>query len=301
MQKTPSSPELTSGSSAGSGAEFVEIRRGARMLLLDSRFCKTVLEGILFEDGAGLSDRYKARVVPSAATSRVFRLAVEVGDRVVTLYHKDYLQRSFWDAVKHIVRPSRARRAFHASLMLAAEGFGVPEIVALGETHSGLLAKSCFLVTREVSQAERVVVLLAASPCTQTALSLRARRDLLRTLGGMVGRMHQAGIVHGDLRLGNVLARRERDQWMLFLLDNERTRRWPRLPARLRLKNLVQVNMLTKGISATDRLRFFLAYIAECPQLRPRHKQWARRIHARTAQRLAKYRRRSANGAAHTP
>ena len=237
---------------------------------------------------------YALERIGSAPTSRVFRFSIPINgvDRVV--YYKEYVNRSVWDVLKHTVRASRARRAFRASLMLATQGFNVPQIVALGEVRAAFLTKRCFLVTFAVTASQSVYGPLGEEASRLSIEALRRKRDLIRTLGQTIGRMHARRIVHGDLRPGNILARYGEGRWQLFFLDNERTRRLPWLPARLRRKNLVQVGMLTAGISHTDRLRFWRAYLTECPHLRPRHKQWARRVHARTLERLEKCRRRQA-------
>ncbi|MBN2131851.1 MAG: hypothetical protein JW741_20290, partial [Sedimentisphaerales bacterium] len=94
---------------------------------------------------------------------------------------------------------------------------------------------------------------------------------------------------HGDLRPGNILARCEDGHWRLFFLDNERTRKFPWVPPSLRRKNLVQIGMFLTGVSRSDRLRFWQAYLAESPRLGPRQKRWARRVYVRTMARLKKY------------
>ncbi len=116
--------------------------------------------------------------------------------------------------------------------------------------------------------------------------SLVAKRGLIRAFAETVGRMHARGICHGDLRLGNVLAVADRDRWRFYFIDNERTRKFRSLPARLRLKNLVQVNMFLDGISNTDRLRFFARYLESNPELHAGCRKWAARITARTNRRL---------------
>jgi len=101
--------------------------------------------------------------------------------------------------------------------------------------------------------------------------------------------MHAAGIFHGDLRLGNILAKEENNGWHFFLIDNERTRKFRRLPSRLRLKNLVQVNMLNSdGITKTDRMRFFKAYFKENPLMTYKRKRWVERIIEKTDRRFEK-------------
>jgi hypothetical protein len=63
----------------------------------------------------------------------------------------------------------------------------------------------------------------------------------------------------------------------------------PQLPNRLRLKNLVQVNMSQDGVSNTDRMRFFGSYLSEDTAIMPNSKILAQKVTARTSKRLKKY------------
>lgn len=144
-------------------------------------------------------------------------------------------------------------------------------------------------MTLEVEGAKPIYQFIANKPKELTEHQLRRERDLIRTFGRIVGKMHAAGIFHGDLRLGNILARYEQDNWQFFFLDNERTKKFHRLPARLRLKNLVQVNMWrSSAIFNTDRMRFFEAYISANPCVQKRYNRWAQKIIAKTNCRLRK-------------
>jgi hypothetical protein len=94
------------------------------------------------------------------------------------------------------------------------------------------------------------------------------------------------GIVHGDLRPGNVLARQTAGRWEFFFIDNERTRKCRFLSRHLRLKNLVQINMLPAGLTRTDRMRFFQSYMLANPSVCVSYRRWAERIMARTRRRF---------------
>ena len=118
--------------------------------------------------------------------------------------------------------------------------------------------------------------------------ALARKRALIRAFAKTVGRMHARGIFHGDLRLGNVLAAREGQNWRFFFIDNERTRKFHRLPSRLRLKNLVQVNLFIHGITDADRLRFFGAYLAVNPTIQKHYRRWVEKIIAKTNKRLSR-------------
>ena len=225
--------------------------------------------------------------VPASEFARVFKCSVGFGSRCQNLYLKQFFFRSTWDFMKHLFRPSRARRAFTGSLMLTEHGFCVPEIVALGERRYGPVCTSNFLITCELDGAEDLYACFDGKWQGSSPDALGGKRRLIRALGETVGRMHRAGIFHGDLRAGNIFAKSADGAWQFFFLDNERTRRFILLPRRLRLKNLVQVNMLqSEIITDTDRMRFFKAYLEQGGRLRGRWKDLARRIVVKTRRRL---------------
>jgi len=172
-------------------------------------------------------------------------------------------------------------------MMLSEHGFFVPETVAFGERRFGPVCTSNFLITRELAGVDNLYDRFDGNWLGQSPQVLRDKRRFIRALGQTVGRMHGAGIFHGDMRAGNVFAKKSEGNWQFFFLDNERTRRFGVLPCRLRFKNLVQLNMLqSEVITQTDRMRFFKAYLAENGDLRVRRKELARRIAVKTRRRL---------------
>jgi hypothetical protein len=137
-----------------------------------------------------------------------------------------------------------------------------------------------FIATLEVESARSVYQNVVDNQSSLNTGQFQMKRSLAGAFGCTVGRMHAGGIFHGDLRLGNVLAREEQDGWRFFFLDNERTKKFRRLPARLRLKNLVQINMFEPwAASNTDRMRFFKEYWAENKKSKVEKAAWVRRAH----------------------
>jgi tRNA A-37 threonylcarbamoyl transferase component Bud32 len=200
------------------------------------------------------------------------------------VYFKQYLRRSVWDFIKDFVRAGRAERAFKASEMLGENGFDAPVIIAMGKFRYGLYHTTNFLATLEIEDARQIHQFISDSK-----LETRGRRELIRAFGRTVGRMHAKGIFHGDLRLGNILARQEKGHWRFFFLDNERTRKFYHLPARLRLKNLVQVNMFSPAaMSNTDRMRFFKEYWAQNEKAKINKANLIKKVIKKTRRRLDK-------------
>jgi len=226
--------------------------------------------------------------VPSSDYTRVFKCHVSSDGINLPVYIKRYLFRSRLDFVKHFPRASRAKRAFEASLMLQKNGFDAPAVIGLFERRFGLFDLDNMLVTREVENATPMYQLIRDVCRRCDAEALEHKRVLIRAFAQTVGHMHARGIFHGDLRLGNVLVVREHQQWRFYFIDNERTKKFHHLPARFRLKNLVQINMFFDGISNTERLRFFKSYLEANPGIQSHASRWARKITAKTNRRLKK-------------
>ena len=283
-------------------AGFLESERTGRLLRMNGRFRNRELEEALLAGPQALAERFESQPVRSAATSRVCRFAAIFNGVPTGVYLKEYLDRSIWDRLKHLVRPNRAVRALRASQMLSEHGFQAPEVIAVGSRRERA-GRVCFTATLEVENAMPIHKYLSSSSNEPPPCSLRERRELLRRLGLTIGRMHREGIVHGDLRPGNVLAHKTvpgshfpvngelptvngQPTWEFFLLDNERTYRPLHLWGFLRMKNLVQINMLPPDVSRTDRLRFFHTYLLMNPRVRLDYRHWARRIMTLTRDRF---------------
>lgn len=243
---------------------FEKIRLKNCLLYIHKNFRNNNLKKSLLTGEKELLACYQLTIIPSSKFARVYKFVVRFDDGDRGVYFKRYLSRSVGDFIKHLVRPGRARRALKAAGMLAENGFEVPVVIAIGEFRSGFFNKEDFLVTLEVRNAKQIYQIVPESLGSSTDEQLRGKRELIRKFGRTIGRMHARGIFHGDLRLGNVLAKRENDNWRFFFLDNERTRKFRRLPARLRLKNLVQLNLTSPNLlTNTDRMRFFKEYWAQ--------------------------------------
>ncbi len=271
---------------------FNKVRRNNSTIYINKNFRNGILEQGLLAGETELQKRYATVTIPSSEFTRVYKFAVTFDGVSRELYFKKYLQRSVLDIIKHLVRDSRAKRAFKASLMLAENGFDVPTIIAMGEYRFSFFNTGNFFVTSQVEDAENIYHFFAETPGNLTKEQLRYKRELIRALGRTIGRMHAKAIFHGDLRLGNVLARQKNNRWRFFFLDNERTKRFRRLPFQLQLKNLVQVNMIPRHmITNTDRMRFFKEYWAENRSIKKQKTALIKKVLRKTNLRLSKKRK----------
>ncbi len=221
--------------------------------------------------------------LPSSKFANVFRFNVYFKGKIHCLILKQYLNRSPLDILKNLLFSCRAYRAFKADLMLKQRGFSTPNVAAVGKkTFAGIPVRN-FLITGQVGDSVPLYKMLVPlettnQKCltpinrssTKDRLSLTGldtntsqKQQLISWFGQTVGRMHAENIFHGDLRFGNVLVKRNDDRFVFIFLDNERTRKFKKLPKRLRLKNLVQIYISSTNSSDSDRTNFLNAYLSQ--------------------------------------
>lgn len=113
------------------------------------------------------------------------------------------------------------------------------------------------------------------------------KRGAIRETAAQVRKMHDAGILHGDLHLKNLLLqRRVAGTPLVYVIDFDMAQGMRGgLPPELRLRNLKRlarsVRKLTVAntlLTAWDRLRFLREYLRDVPQGRELMRQWARKL-----------------------
>jgi hypothetical protein len=204
-------------------------------------------------------------------------------------YIKRYFSPRLSYTLKDIFRHSKAMKAWKAAQMLSRDGFHTAPALAAGERRKFGILTDAFLITDEVcaSSVAEVAGQLSLDPSPET---MRRKRELIRSFGAEVGRMHALRILHGDLVPGNILVDASFEPAKFVFLDNDRTRKLlANLPLKLVERNLVQVGRFRlPGISSTDRLRFFKAYIGQNPRFKGKEKQLLARVIGKTRRRVLK-------------
>ena len=89
----------------------------------------------------------------------------------------------------------------------------------------------------------------------------KQRQKWIISFAHYIGKMHKAGIVHGDLRPGNILME-PTEEGRFVMIDIERNSYHKTIPMGLVKKNLVQLakKLKFKEFTAKDRINFFKAY-----------------------------------------
>jgi tRNA A-37 threonylcarbamoyl transferase component Bud32 len=272
-------------------SDFEKIRQNNCTLYIHKQFTDDCLAQSLLAGEEKLREYYVLNTIPSSESTRVDKFNISIDGIEREVYFKQYLCGSALRFIKSIFQRSRARRAFEAAMMLAKNGFDTPAVIAMGECRDGFFHKKSFLATFAVENSKTIYQFIPENSRISDKEQLQSLRQLIQAFGRTVGRMHAKNIFHGDLRLSNVLGRREGNCWRFFFLDNERTKRFDRLPFELRVKNLVQVNMVRRdNLGNTDRMRFFREYCAENKISKRQSKALAEKVIEKTNWRLNKER-----------
>jgi hypothetical protein len=189
-------------------------------------------------------------------------------------YYKEFHSRGLKDLIKNLVGLTRSKRAFTAGHQLLKLGFPTPEPVLHGVVRTFFFIRKIFMITKAVSGDRTYEYFKHRYNLPLLPELLEEKRSLIYKAGHEIGRLHKAGIFHGDLRVGNLIIEGYGPASKIYFVDNERTMRYGILSADKRLKNLIQLNMVRlPHISGTDRLRFLKAYLQENPELLPHKKE----------------------------
>jgi tRNA A-37 threonylcarbamoyl transferase component Bud32 len=182
------------------------------------------------------------------------------------VYLKLFLEPRLRNRLKVRLFPSlsRHRKFVRNCKLLQERGFIAPNVVAAGEIAEphrvGYVVTEAF---EGMGLGSFVSQYLAASASDPRVRGWK--RLVMSKLGEEVARLHNAGIVHGDLRPDNILLNCTSPKPQFCFIDNERNTsyRW-RIPRRAIIKNLSQLNMIwSEDLSATYRLRVIKSYLAE--------------------------------------
>lgn len=169
------------------------------------------------------------------------------------------LKRFGWRSPLHrLVRSvtgSKAIRSFRIANILREAGAATPRPLIAWDSKGGGTVSASYYITEEIPDAITLRQILKSS----TALGPE-RNERLTELANLVRGMHDAGILHRDLTIGNFLvAPKPVDGSRIFIIDLSRAVHLGRVPLPLRLIDLARMKLLDFWPD------FFAAYCAGRP------------------------------------
>jgi len=183
-----------------------------------------------------------------------------------------------WMGHRH-VSSSRVHRELLRWLALRERGAALPEPVLSLSRRDGLFWRQAFAAVDRPGAVDGAAWLASHDGREERP---EIRRSLLagaRTLGRTLRAFHDAGAIHGDLQLRNVLFERpdagaDAETWRCLLIDLDRARLRSPVPSRARMKDLMRLARSTEKLGYADRIeprlcaRFLSAYCAQDRHLR---------------------------------
>jgi tRNA A-37 threonylcarbamoyl transferase component Bud32 len=174
-----------------------------------------------------------------------------------TVYVKHYRDWSLAGRLARALGYSRARREWEFAGYLRSRGVPTPTVLAWCRQDA-----QEWLITEAVEPAQAADQWHLEQIWRDDPPARRQVSRVAAAMGELVGRMHAAGILHGDLHCGNVLVRTDGPQPNLVLLDLHRMRRRGRLSRRQRTANLAQLYYDRFNFTCVvDRVRFLKHYL----------------------------------------
>ena len=122
-----------------------------------------------------------------------------------------------------------------AAVRLGLAGVPTPTVLAFGSARAFCPFCAQAIVTRELQGAQNLFELAGGAPPP------RRRRDLLLLCADLVRRMHDAGFLHADLNLSNLVLERGPTGETLHVVDLDRGRFRQVVSPELRLRNLARL------------------------------------------------------------
>lgn len=153
-------------------------------------------------------------------------------------------------SVKCLFQPGRGEQVVRNEQMMFAAGFDVPETIYWEKLDN-----------------KEIVIFRAVEGTPLTAWlrqhphDSQKKREVLKRLGEEIAALHLTGFAPKTLQLDNVMLKKEHGVSRFVFTDNEDTVLYRKIPSRLRLLNLCQINEdATLCLRNSERLRMFRAY-----------------------------------------
>ncbi len=228
----------------------------------------------------------------------VYRLQIHSGNvENSRSFNEVYVKRYRFVTLKQIIqtlfRLHKAQKSWRIGRILLQKGLYTPRPIAYLTRHTSFLAGEHILITEGITNGLSLRNYVRKHLLPNGRERLSEKRALIRSVAEFLGRLHLAGIYHGDFTANNTFVERIRPgHFRIYLIDLDSVRSTHWIPSRRRIKNLDELgrNFLDlRLISTSDRLRFLKHYLKTNTKERKTVRQLFREVFQRTRFRLKKH------------
>ncbi len=202
-----------------------------------------------------LLDRETCGPVDGMGRGALYRFPLSAGNGILREYRRGGMMQRLLTEGSLTNRPLREWRVIS---YLHEKGFPVPEPLGVVWRRAGGLVFGA-IATRELD---------ASTLCAWLSARSERSEDMLEAVGKLVRVMHDLGVYHADLHVGNVLVSSGSDASGIYIVDFDKARIGP-LTDIQRAQNLLRLrrSFVKRGLRLTDYERIRRAYgAASVPQ-----------------------------------
>jgi len=158
------------------------------------------------------------------------RFSAEGYDIIVKRFRKPHIINRF---AYSFVRPSKAERSYQYALLLLEKGITTPSPIAyIEDKEAGLLNYSYYICLYEKE----------SSHIRKQMLGEEGGKEFQKELAIYIAGLHNKGILNNDLSPGNILFRKEGNQFVFSLIDINRMKFMKKIPMETRYKNFKRIS-----------------------------------------------------------
>jgi tRNA A-37 threonylcarbamoyl transferase component Bud32 len=258
----------------GSNKYFASYR-GARAWSIASRELAPALVGQLLADPDAPFQQPGTILLKNSRTTTVAELTLPVRGRPTQVIYKRFNQRTWYDPLLTLFRPSGAWKAWQGGQHLSSRAIPTPRNLAYlarrrwfgqGRFGFGLLPQETYLVTIKEESITLGDYVRKVLPVLEPAPRRAQIERLTLALARLLRTMHERSLSHRDLKASNILIVGDPDGSgpRLSLIDLVGVQLIHPIPRHRRLQNLARINVSLAeviGRTRTDALRFLAAYL----------------------------------------
>lgn len=210
----------------------------------------------------------KHLVLLKEGTSQLLKLSPEIIVSLVktggrTICVKQFQYPHLIDRLKENFRKSKGLKAWIAGNGLKIRGIPSLKVMACLERKDLWGIRVSFLLMEASETGQEM------DRCLFKGFGdFQRKRLFIRTFAQWLSRLHQKEIYHWDMKACNILVSEEEEGWRFHLLDLEDVQFDQKIEERRVFRNFLQLNTsIPRGITRTDRLRFYKEYCRLHPMI----------------------------------